>query len=85
MSYPTVINEVVSAINGVINVIALSVLKVLPVLVAMLLGLIAIDMVIGSMFGDDAQTESPFLSETSQAEIQLTSNEQVNLSSAAAE
>ncbi|HSI27666.1 MAG: hypothetical protein ACAH05_08160 [Methylophilus sp.] len=78
MSYPAVINEVASAINGVINVIAWSVLKVLPVLVAMLIGLIAVDMVIGSMFDDESKKESPFLSETSQAEMQLTSNEQVN-------
>ncbi len=78
MSYPAVINEVASAINGVINVIAWSVLKVLPVLVAVLIGLIAVDMVIGSMFDDESKKESPFLSETSQAEMQLTSNEQVN-------
>ncbi|MGP1717055.1 MAG: hypothetical protein ACTS9Y_07745 [Methylophilus sp.] len=78
MPYSTVINEVASAINGVINVIAWSVLKVLPVLIAILIGLIAIDMLIGSMFGNQTQTESPFLSETSQTEIQLTSNEQVS-------
>jgi hypothetical protein len=78
MSYPAVINEVASAISGVINVIAWSVLKILPVLVAMLIGLVALEMVLGSMFEDEAQSESPFLSETSQSDIQLTSNEQVD-------
>jgi hypothetical protein len=85
MSYPAVINEVASAINGVINVIAWSVLKVLPVLVAMLIGLIAVDMMMESMFEDESQTGSPFLSETSQTDIQLTSNEQINPDPASSE
>ena len=74
MSYPHVINEVASAVNSVINVIAWSVLKVLPVLVAMLIGLIAIDMLIGSVVESDTPTASPFLSSNSQADIQLTAN-----------
>lgn len=74
MSYPHVINEVASAVNSVINVIAWSVLKVLPVLVAMLIGLIAINMLIGSVVETEAPTGSPFLSETPQTDIQLTAN-----------
>jgi hypothetical protein len=77
MSYPAVISEVASAINSVINVIAWSVLKILPVLVAMLIALIAIDIVLGPLFDDDLASESPFLSRADSRDIQLTANEQL--------
>jgi hypothetical protein len=85
MSYPAVISEVASAINSVINVIAWSVLKVLPVLVAMLIALIAIDIVLGPLFDDELASESPFLSRADSQDIQLTANEQLAPATVAAE
>lgn len=78
MSFPYVINEVASAISAVIHVIAWSVIKALPILVAILIGLIAIDIVIGSVFENEAPTGSPFLSGNSQAEIQLSATESIS-------
>ncbi|MGQ2964263.1 hypothetical protein [Methylophilus sp.] len=77
MSYPAVISELANAVNSVINVIAWSVLKILPVLVAMLIGLIAIDIVLGPLFDNDVASESPFLSRTDINDLQLTANEQL--------
>ncbi len=81
MSYPQVISEVAGAINAVINVIAGSVLKVLPVLLVMLLGLAAIDVFVGTLLEGNARPETPFLSESQQAEIKLSSNDTVDVAS----
>jgi uncharacterized membrane protein len=88
MSYPAVISELAGAVkevgdavkevggtvNSVINVIAWSVLKILPVLVAMLIALVAIDIVLGPLFDDDGAVESPFLSSTQSNEVQFAAN-----------
>lgn len=70
MSTPQVINEVATAINEVISVIAGSVLKVLPVFVLMLMGLAVLDVFLGGLFEDDAKNQTPFLSDHSESEIQ---------------
>lgn len=85
MSYPQVINEVAGAINAVINVIAVSVIKVLPVLVVMLIGLAAIDVFVGALLESDAQKETPFLSDSHSAEIQLSSNATLDATAASQE
>lgn len=74
MSYPQVINEIAGAIHSVINVITGSVLKVLPVLMVIVIGLAAVDVFVGALFDGEVQTETPILSGSHPAEIQLSSN-----------
>ena len=77
MSYPQVINEVAGAINAVINVIAGSVLKVLPILLLILIGFASLDIFFGTLLEGKSQTERPFLTKNHPAEMQLSSNETV--------
>lgn len=77
MSYPHVINEVAGAINSVIVVIAWSVLKALPAILAMVIALSAVTIFIESMFGSETQPAPGFLAQPAQADLQMATNDAI--------
>ncbi len=77
MSYPHVVNEVASAINSVIVVIAWTVLKALPAILAMVIALSAFTIFIESMFESESQPAPGFLAQPAQTDLQMATNDAI--------
>lgn len=85
MSYPHVVNEVAGAINSVIVVIAWTVLKALPAILAMVIALSAVTIFIESMFASETQPAPGFLAQPAQTDLQMATNDAIEGSDSSSE